>query len=88
MKINNIRPMNVNPYNKQQEKIENYKLQKQKIKLKYSPEALELQKGDQFEIERQQKVTELKSKVDSGEYKINPKEVARKMYSFWDDLKK
>ena len=88
MKINNIRPMNVNPYNKQQEKVEKLQTSKAKDQIEISSEALELQKGDQFEIERQQKVSEIKSKVDSGEYEINPKEVARKLYSFWDDLKK
>jgi negative regulator of flagellin synthesis FlgM len=80
--------MNVNPYNKQQEKVEKLQTTKQRDQIEISAEALELQKGDQFEIERQQKVAEIKNKVDSGEYQINPKEVAHKLYSFWDDLKK
>ncbi len=88
MKINNFRPVNMNPYNKQMEKQE--KLQqssKQKDKIEISPEALELQRGNQVEIERQERVNELKNKVQSGEYKVNPEEVAHKMYSFLNDLK-
>ena len=80
VKINNIRPMNVNPYNKQQEKIEKLPTSKAKDQIEISSEALELQKGDQFEIERQQKVSEIKSKVDSGEYEINPKEESQALF--------
>ena len=88
MKINNFRPVNMNPYNKQMEKQEQLQSSKQKDKIEISPEALELQRGNQHEIDRQERVNELKSKVQSGEYKVNPEEIAHKMYSFWDDLKK
>lgn len=53
-------------------------------KLEISSEALELQKGNPLELERQQKVEQLKAQVQSGEYEINPREVAKKMYDFWD----
>lgn len=88
MKINNFRPVNVNPYNKQMEKLDKLQTSKQKDKIEISQEAMELQKGNQLELERQERVNELKSKVQSGEYKVNPEEVANKMYSFWNDLKK
>lgn len=80
--------MNVNPYNKQMDKVDKLQGTKKQDKIEISTEALELQKGSQFEIERQEKVAELKSKIESGEYKVNPEEVARNMYSYWDDLKK
>ena len=70
------------------EKQDQLQTSKKKDKLEISPEALELQKGDQLEIQRQERVNELKNKVQSGQYKVNPEEVAHKMYSFWDDLKK
>lgn len=50
-----------------------------------STEALELQKGSHIETERQAKVEELKNKIESGEYQVNPREVAKKMYEFWND---
>ncbi|MFE8696494.1 flagellar biosynthesis anti-sigma factor FlgM [Cytobacillus sp. FJAT-53684] len=86
MKINNIRPMNMNPYNKQIDKLDKMQAPKRKDQLEISTEAMQLQQGgNQIEIERQQKVNELKSKVESGEYKVNPEEVARKIYSFWNN---
>lgn len=84
MKINNIRPVNVNPYNKLQDKIDKVQTPKQKDKIEISSEALQLQKGNQLEMARQERVAELKNQIESGEYEVNPKEVARKMYSFWD----
>ena len=44
MKINNFRPVNMNPYNKQMEKQDQLQSSKQKDKIEISPEALELQK--------------------------------------------
>ncbi|WP_394234940.1 flagellar biosynthesis anti-sigma factor FlgM [Niallia oryzisoli] len=90
MKINNFRPMNVNPYNKQLDKVGKYQTQaaNQKDKLEISKEAMEMQITNQYDVERQQKVDELKNKIESGEYTVNPREVANKMYSYWDGLKK
>ncbi|WP_071393505.1 flagellar biosynthesis anti-sigma factor FlgM [Bacillus tuaregi] len=89
MKINNFRPMNVNPYNKQMDKVGKLQAQGagQKDKIEISKEALEMQITNQYDVERQQKVDELKNKIESGEYKVNPRELASKMYSYWDDLK-
>jgi len=89
VKINNFRPVNMNPYNKQLDKAG--KLQahaaNQKDKIEISKEALEMQITSQYEVERQQRVDELKNKIESGEYKVNPQELAQKMYSYWDNLK-
>ncbi|KAA9022057.1 flagellar biosynthesis anti-sigma factor FlgM [Niallia endozanthoxylica] len=88
MKINNFRPVNMNPYNKL-DKIGKLQAQSvnQKDKIEISKEALEMQITNQYEAERQQRVDELKNKIESGEYKVNPQELAKKMYSYWDDLK-
>lgn len=82
--------MNVNPYNKQLDKVEKPQTQaaNQKDKIEISKEALELQITNQHDVERQQKIDELKNKIESGEYKVNPQEIARKMHSYWDDMKK
>ena len=74
----------MNPYNKQMEKMDQVQKPSKKDKLEISSEALELQKENSFEIERQEKVEQLKEKVQSGEYEVNPREVAKKMYEFWN----
>lgn len=84
MKINNIGRVNMNPYNKQIEKMGQVQSASKRDKLEISSEALELQKGNPLELERQQKVEQLKAKVESGEYEINPREVAKKIYDFWN----
>ena len=68
--------MNVNPYTKQfNHQAEKPAAAKQKDKVEISAEALKLQQTSQIETERLQKVNELKKKIESGEYKINPEEI-------------
>lgn len=85
MKINNIGPVRLNPYNKQLEKLDSAAKTSKKDKLEISSEALELQKGSPIEAQRQKRVEEIKNKVDSGEYEIEPRKIAEKMYSFWNN---
>lgn len=85
MKINNIGQVNINPYNRQMEKMEGIAKASKRDKLEISTEAKELQKGNPIELERKQFVEELKNKVDSGQYEIEPKKIAEKMYSFWNN---
>ena len=77
--------MNMNPYNKQIEKMEKASATSKKDKLEISTEALELQKGGSVEAQREKLVEELKNKVNSGQYEIEPQKIAEKMYSFWND---
>ncbi|WP_102344862.1 flagellar biosynthesis anti-sigma factor FlgM [Bacillus sp. Marseille-P3661] len=83
MKINNIGSIH-NPYMKQIEKMEKAQKAAAKDKIEISSEAMELQKGSRIETERQEKVAALKAKIQSGEYQVNPREVAKKMYEFWN----
>lgn len=85
MKINNMGSINTNPYRKQIEKTERLQNSANTDKIQISTEAMELQKGSRIETERQAKVEELKNKVESGEYQVNPREVAKKMYEFWNN---
>ncbi len=85
MKINNIGHVNINPYNKQMEKMEANAKASKRDKIEISIEAKELQKGNPIELERKKMVEELKNKVDSGQYEIEPKKIAEKMYSFWNN---
>jgi negative regulator of flagellin synthesis FlgM len=85
MKINNFGKVNLNPYQKNIMKQEQIAQVKKSDKLEISSEALELQKGSPIELERQNLVKELKEKVQSGEYEIEPKKIAEKMYSYWNE---
>ncbi|NEU30262.1 flagellar biosynthesis anti-sigma factor FlgM [bacterium LRH843] len=86
MKINPYQSVHQNPYRKQMDKVEKAEVAKAKSdKLEISAEALTMQKGTKFEIERQEKVAELKRKIEAGEYKVNPQAVASKFYDFWNE---
>ncbi|MED4350968.1 flagellar biosynthesis anti-sigma factor FlgM [Schinkia azotoformans] len=85
MKINHFGPVNMNPYKKQIEKIDRLQKTISSDQIQISTEAMELQKGSRIETERQAKVDELKNKIESGEYQVNPREVAKKMYEFWNN---
>lgn len=84
MKINNFGKVNINPYQKQMDKIESVQKTKKSDKVEISLEAKELQKVTAIEKERLEKVQALKNKVDSGDYQVNPRDVAKKMYDFWN----
>lgn len=75
----------MNPYKKHIEKMDKLEKTMSTDKIQISTEALELQKGSRIETERQAKVEELKNKIESGDYQVNPREVAKKMYEFWND---
>lgn len=85
MKINNYNRVNMNPYQKQAEKAEQVSDSKKKDKLEISSEALKLQKGGSIEMDREAKVKALKEAVQAGKYEIEPKKIAEKVYSFWNN---
>lgn len=85
MKVNNFGKVNMNPYQKQVEKLEDVKKTKARDKVQISAEAIELQKGNSLEKERIEKTEELKRKIEAGEYQVNPREVAKKIYEFWNN---
>lgn len=86
MNINRIHSLNVNPYQKQQQKIQELqKMEKKKDELQISSEAKELQKESVIQAERNEKVEALKEKVQSGQYEVNPKKIAQKMYEYWTE---
>lgn len=86
MKINNIGRLNVNPY-QQVGKMEQVQKTNKKDKIEISSEAMNLQKIGNIELQRQEKIDSIKKNIQSGQYEVNPKEIAKKMYSFWDDMK-
>lgn len=81
-----INPMNgvQNIYRRQLEKYEKTletKLKRDKIEI--SMEAKQLQQTNQMEKARQEKINHIKEQIESGNYKVDAKEVARKFYEFW-----
>ena len=81
MKISNYRPTGINPYQRELNKTENaVKSESSKTadKIEISKEALRLQK-QQFDPMRQEKIHDLKRRIEDGTYTIDYTEVARKM---------
>lgn len=80
MKINNVGKLNLNPYQKQMDKqAELKKASVKQDKIEISAAAKEMLKGDKISAERGEKVNTLKEQVQSGDYKVNPEAVAKKM---------
>ncbi|WP_017726236.1 flagellar biosynthesis anti-sigma factor FlgM [Halalkalibacterium ligniniphilum] len=85
MKINPFQSVQSNPYRKQVEKQEQVgKTSQKRDRLEISEEAKIMQQGNHLELERAEKVEAIKRQVEAGEYKVNPKAVANKLYDFWN----
>ncbi|WP_421381464.1 flagellar biosynthesis anti-sigma factor FlgM [Bacillus salacetis] len=84
MKINNINTPRLNPYNKQLNKIDQAKsINKPSDKVEISSEAKDMQIANQFNVERQEKVKNLKVQVENGTYKVNHQELAKSLKNFY-----
>ena len=85
MKINNFRPSGVNPYNNQQNKMDQLGKLKQKKTdvVEISREAKEMQSISSIEKERQTKVEELKAQVQDGTYNLQPNQIAKSMIDYY-----
>ncbi len=86
MKINGIgSSMGVNPYNAQTNKLDHVKSSYKagRDKLEISSEAKEMLQGSTIPAERQAKVEELKSQVESGTYALNPKATAKGIIDYY-----
>lgn len=82
LKINPLH--SVNPYQKQQGVTSRKKVTtSQRDEVQISSAAKQMQQTSQVSLDRQEKINQIKEKVDSGTYKVNPQEVARKFYEFW-----
>lgn len=84
MKINPFKGIQNNPYQNNINKLEKGQKVNKKDKIEISNEALQLQKLGSIELERQEKVDAIKKEIQSGNYQINTRKIAEKMYSFWD----
>lgn len=86
MKINHL-GFNVNPYNKQTGKIGRTEKANMNDKVEISTKAIHMQKIGNIESERAEKVEKIKEQVESGQYELNARKIAEKMYSFWTEMK-
>ncbi|ARK25509.1 flagellar biosynthesis anti-sigma factor FlgM [Sporosarcina sp. P37] len=86
MKIDGVKPQAINPYRNQQLKTEQTKQasQVQTDKLEISSEAKKLSQASPIETARQQRVQELKSQVQSGEYQVDANKLASSMLSYFN----
>ncbi|PKR77981.1 flagellar biosynthesis anti-sigma factor FlgM [Halalkalibacillus sediminis] len=86
MKINPLKNTTFNPYQKQIQKSEDIKTNvQQPDKLEISSQAKELQKGNEIEKARQEKVEDLKQQVQDGKYNVDSQKTAEKMVDFWSN---
>ncbi|EIJ80512.1 Anti-sigma-28 factor FlgM family protein [Bacillus methanolicus PB1] len=85
MKINNFGSSGVNPYKRQMDKLNQVEKAagKKADKVEISNKAKEMQQVSQFAAERQAKVEELRIQIENGNYKINPKEIAKSIVNFY-----
>ena len=85
MKINNFKPLGVNPYKNQLNKLEQMEKgpNKKKDVVEISTEAKEMQQISSFEKDRKIKVDELRSQVENGTYKPQPSEIAKSIINFY-----
>jgi negative regulator of flagellin synthesis FlgM len=77
----------INPYLKQQAKANQTEIgsltaKKDQIQISTEAKAL-LENQTQIDPARKEKIAELKNQIQTGEYKINSREIAEKMYQFW-----
>jgi negative regulator of flagellin synthesis FlgM len=85
MRINHLNSIQNNPYKKQVQDMKKEKVQSsfKKDELQISDEAKKLLSTSKFETDRAEKISEIKSQIDKGTYKINVNETAKSIINFW-----
>lgn len=85
MKIQKVNIPSINPYKTNQLKAEQVE-QKAKMKtdkLEISSEAKQLSEISPFTIERNKRVAELKSEIESGTYKVDAEQLASNLAKYY-----
>lgn len=85
MKIDGVNPANFNPYRNQPKLPQPKAEAKTHDQLEISPEAQQMQKQSKWTMQRQDKVQALKSRIEAGNYQLDPQKSADKFYEFWKD---
>ncbi|MHA7138079.1 flagellar biosynthesis anti-sigma factor FlgM [Rossellomorea arthrocnemi] len=87
MKINNIGNQNINPYKRNLNKMDQVGNigKKASDKIEISSAAKEMQEVSKLGNERQARVEALKDQVQSGNYTIDPKAIAKGLKDFYNE---
>jgi negative regulator of flagellin synthesis FlgM len=85
MRINHYNSIQSNPYKKQAPDMRQEKVQPlyKKDEIQISDEAKKLLSSSKFEMERAEKINEIKRQVDSGSYKVDGAKVSKFILDFW-----
>ncbi|MBM7577759.1 negative regulator of flagellin synthesis FlgM [Jeotgalibacillus terrae] len=85
MKINPFHQNPINPYKRQEAKVEQTELQKQKKadKVEISSEAKEMQSLNKIQEGRQERIDQLKASVENGTYKPDATQTAENLLKFF-----
>lgn len=84
MKINSLQSVKTNPYQKKitKERLETKSNKNERDKLEISTEAKKLLTGVEM-TDREKRIQEIKTLIESGDYEINYKRTAEKLLNFW-----
>ncbi|CAM5191120.1 Negative regulator of flagellin synthesis OS=Ureibacillus acetophenoni OX=614649 GN=SAMN05877842_101180 PE=3 SV=1 [Ureibacillus acetophenoni] len=84
MKITSYGVNNVNPYNKQQQKIKSANVNTPFAdKIEISSAAKEMQVSSTLNTERTEKIQQIKEQIESGEYKVDARKVAEDLLKYY-----
>jgi len=83
MRIDRYGSADLNLYQKQMETKKVTKSNSQQDKIEISERAKQLQRANVLGQERQEKVQKIKHQIETGTYKIDPKEIAKSMIEFY-----
>jgi negative regulator of flagellin synthesis FlgM len=85
MRINHFNSIQNNPYKNQVQNMKHEKVQSgyKKDEIQISDEAKKLLSSSKFETDRAEKISEIKSQVNKGTYKVNVSETAKSIINFW-----
>ncbi|UOQ45724.1 flagellar biosynthesis anti-sigma factor FlgM [Halobacillus salinarum] len=86
MKINGPNHSNFNPYQKQlQKQVPTQNNGSRQDRLEISKQAKEMQGTDKVNPARQEKLDRIKADLETGNYKVDPQQTAKKMLQFWSN---
>lgn len=84
MKINNLGPINVNPYKKNMTKVNNLPSSSTKTdKVEISSAALELRQTSKVAMERAERVEAFRQQVEAGTYSVDAESVAKSVIQYF-----
>lgn len=84
MKINPMHSVKAYQKNQEVQELQKQDQVKKQDQVEISSEAKKMAKSSEISTDRMELVQEVKQQVNSGTYKVNHEEVAKKLYDFWN----